>query len=348
MKAAGGLIIARTWRIPALRTRDLSGNTGYDVLTMPPVSSGGVALLTMLNVLEGYDLARDGFGSAANVHRITEAMRRAYADRARFLGDPAFNPDLPFARLISKEHAAALRKTIDERRASVSDPARFEWPAEGNHTTHLTVVDADRNAVSLTYTLEDGYGSKIVVPGAGFLLNNQMGDFNAGPGLTDRTGLVGTEPNLARRQADASSMTPPSGPRRQALLTIGSEGGRTTSHTGSSTSWTSWTRMKRAVRRSTLRIPHQWLSRRAAPRELGLSPDTLALLARRATRGRGRPGRLRPGDPLRRQGGPPRGRVGSAGPRRGRDRPMSERIDHPQRAGSQRIPSFTMRWISSG
>ena len=111
---------------------------------------------------------------------------------------------MPVERLVSKEYAAALRKTIHADRASVSSPASFEWPAESTETTHFSVVDADRNAVALTTTLEDSYGSKIVVPGAGFLLNNEMGDFNAGPGLTDASGLVGTEPNLAGpRQAHA-------------------------------------------------------------------------------------------------------------------------------------------------
>jgi gamma-glutamyltranspeptidase / glutathione hydrolase len=113
---------------------------------------------------------------------MAEAMRRAYADRAQFLGDPDFNPDLPLERLMSKEYADELRATIDLERASVSVPGQFEWGVESPETTHFSVVDKDRNAVALTYTLEWGYGSGIVVPGAGFLLNNEMGDFNAGPG----------------------------------------------------------------------------------------------------------------------------------------------------------------------
>ncbi len=320
MKAGGGLITRADLKAyrPLRRTPLRGTYRGYDVLAMPPVSSGGVALLTMLNVLEGYDLAKDGFGSAANVHRIAETMRRAYADRARFLGDPAFNPDMPVARLISKEHAAALRKTIDERRASVSDPARFEWPAESNDTTHLTVVDADRNAVSMTYTLEDNYGSKILVPGAGFLLNNEMGDFNAGPGLTDRTGLVGTEPNLAAPgKRMLSSMTPTILVRDGKLfLTIGSPGGRTIINTvllailnvvdfGMN--------VQEAV--DAPRLHHQWLPDELRYEKFGLSPDTLALLRLTGSYLEGglRPGR-RPGHPLRRQGGPPGGRFGSAGP----------------------------------
>ena len=150
-----------------------------------------MALLQCLNVLEDYDVPAMGPDSSLFVHTVSEALRRAFADRARFLGDPDAVKDMPVERLVSKEYAAALRKTIHADRASASSPESFEWPAESSETTHFSVVDADRNAVALTYTLEDSYGSKIVVPGAGFLLNNEMGDFNAGPGLTDASGLVG-------------------------------------------------------------------------------------------------------------------------------------------------------------
>ena len=211
MKAGGGILTARdlaayqaTKRVPVR-----GSYRGYEVISMPPPSSGGPVLLMMLNILEGYDLRASGAGSAATLHRVAEAMRRGFADRARYLGDPDFNPSMPVARLVSKDYAAALRKTIREGQASKSSPTSFEWPAESDETTHLAVVDEARNAVSLTYTLEDGYGSKIVVPGAGFLLNNEMGDFNAGPGLTNAEGLIGTEPNLvAPGKRMLSSMTP--------------------------------------------------------------------------------------------------------------------------------------------
>src|SRR5262249_33246536 len=135
--------------------------------------------------------------------------RRAFADRARYVGDPEFNPAMPVARLVSKDYAAGLRKTVREDKASKSAPSSFEWPEESTETTHLSVMDQDRNAVAMTYTLEDGYGSKIVVPGGGFLLNNEMGDFNAGPGLTTPEGLVGTDPNQAAPgKRMLSSMTP--------------------------------------------------------------------------------------------------------------------------------------------
>ena len=151
-----------------------------------------------------------GFGSSRYVHHVAEALRRAFADRVALAGRPRVREGhAGRAPRLEGVRRGSSRKTIREDRASVSSPTTFEWPAESAETTHFSVVDADRNAVALTYTLEDGYGSKIVVPGAGFLLNNEMGDFNAGPGLTDESGLVGTEPNLAGPgKRMLSSMTP--------------------------------------------------------------------------------------------------------------------------------------------
>jgi gamma-glutamyltranspeptidase/glutathione hydrolase len=160
---------------------------GYDVIGMPPPSSGGVALIEMLNVLEGYDLKALGHNSPAHLHLLAEAMRRAFRDRARFLADPDF-AQVPLERLTDKDYAARLRQSIDRERAGRSDPADLQLAEEGLETTHFSVVDASGMAVSVTYTLEQGYGVGIVVPGAGFLLNNEMGDFNAKPGLTTATG----------------------------------------------------------------------------------------------------------------------------------------------------------------
>jgi gamma-glutamyltranspeptidase/glutathione hydrolase len=231
MRARGGLITREDLRrYTVYRRPPLRGSyRGDEILTVPPPSGGGVVLLQCLNVLEGYDLKAMGVGSSRYVHHVAEALRRAFADRARFLGDPLFVKDMPVERLVSKPYASALRQTIRESRASVSSPATFEWPAESAETTHLSVVDAERNAVALTYTLEASYGSAIVVPGAGFLLNNEMGDFNAGPGLTDETGLVGTEPNLAAPgKRMLSSMTPTIVARDgRAYFVTGSPGGRT-------------------------------------------------------------------------------------------------------------------------
>ncbi len=198
MKKHGGLITADLEAYRALRRTPVRGSyRGYGVIGMPPISLGGTALIQMLNILEGYDLEPADYGSAETVHLIAEVMRRAYSDRARYLGDPAFNPEMPIERLISKQYAESLRATISRARATPSSPDSFDWPTNGEDTTHFSVMDEARNAVALTYTLEYGYGSKIVVPGGGFLLNNEMGDFNAGPGLTTGEGLIGTEPNLA-------------------------------------------------------------------------------------------------------------------------------------------------------
>ena len=201
---------------------------GYDVISMPPPSSGGTALVEMLNILEGFDLASLEHNSPAYVHHLSEAMRRAFRDRAAFLADPDF-ADVPVDRLTSKAYAEELRMGIDPTVASVSAPEDVQLAYESTETTHYSVVDADGMAVAVTYTLEGGYGSYITVPGAGFLLNNEMGDFNAGPGLTDDEGLIGTEANLARpEQRMLSSMTPTILARDGALVgVIGSPGGRT-------------------------------------------------------------------------------------------------------------------------
>jgi len=285
MQAHGGLITQADLKAYAPRRREVLRGTyrGYEVLTMPPSSSGGACLLEMLNVLEGYDLAAKGFGSAATVHLITEVMRRAFADRARYLGDPEFNPGMPLARLISKEYATALRRTIRAERASTSSPQSFEWPAQSTQTTHLSVVDADRNAVALTYTLEDSYGVKAVVPGAGFLLNNEMGDFNAGPGLTNAEGLIGTPPNLAAPgKRMVSSMTPTILAKGgKVFMVIGSPGGRTIINTVLLTTLNVvdfGMNIQEAI--DAPRFHHQWLPDVLRYERYGLSPDTLALLTR--------------------------------------------------------------------
>jgi gamma-glutamyltranspeptidase/glutathione hydrolase len=286
MRAGGGLITRQDLAAyrPVKRAPLRGSYRGHEVLTMSPVSAGGATLLQMLNVLEGYDLAGSGFGSATTVHRSVEAMRRAYADRARYLGDPGFDPQMPVERLVSKAYAAHQRRTIRDDRASPSSPDSFEWPAAGSQTTHLSVVDEARNAVALTTTLEDGYGSKITVPGAGFLLNNEMGDFNAGPGLTNADGLIGSGPNLAQPgKRMLSSMTPTILARDGSpALVLGSPGGR---------------KITNAVLLVVLnvvdfgmnvqeaidapRFHHQWLPDRILHEKWGLSPDTLALLAAR-------------------------------------------------------------------
>lgn len=286
MKANGGLITRDDLKAYTARRRTpvRGAYRGHEIISTPPVSSGGVALIEMLNILEGYDLAASGFSSAATIHVMAEAMKRAYADRARHLGDPEFNTSMPIELLMSKEYAAELRKSIDKDKTTRSSPTAFEWPQESEETTHLSVVDGQRNAVSLTYTLEYGYGSRIVVPGAGFLLNNEMGDFNAGPGLTTSEGLIGTEPNLAApRKRMLSSMTPTIVTKDGALFMVtGSLGGRTIINTVLQTIVNVvdfGMNVQEAV--DAGRFHHQWLPDRILYERHAFSPDTVALLEAR-------------------------------------------------------------------
>jgi gamma-glutamyltranspeptidase/glutathione hydrolase len=283
MKANGGLITREDLKNYQAKQRAPIRGTyrGYDVIGMPPPSSGGIAVQMMLNILEGYDLKASGPGSAQTLHLLAESMRRAFADRAQYLGDPDFVKNIPIDRLLSKDYAAQLRKTINTAQASKSSPTSFTWTTESPETTHFSIVDAQRNAVALTYTLEAGYGSKIVVPGGGFLLNNEMGDFNAGPGLTNEQGLIGTEPNLARPgKRMLSSMSPTIVAKDGKLFMVtGSPGGRTIINTVLMTILNVvdfGMNAQEAV--DAGRIHHQWLPDRISYEKFAFSPDTLAIL----------------------------------------------------------------------
>jgi gamma-glutamyltranspeptidase/glutathione hydrolase len=229
MKREGGIITAEDLsRYRAKERTPMKGTyRGYEIISMPPPSSGGIALIEMLNILEGYDLRSMGHNSFDYISHLTEAMRRAYRDRARFVADPDF-VDVPVHRLTSKAYAESLRSEIDPLKASISEPSDITEAYESKETTHYSVVDSDGMAVSVTYTLEYGYGSAITVPGAGFLLNNEMGDFNPALGLTNADGLIGTVPNLARpEQRMLSSMTPSIVAKDGKLVAVvGSPGGR--------------------------------------------------------------------------------------------------------------------------
>lgn len=204
----------------------------FEIISMAPPSSGGVALIEMLNILETLDLNSKGRNSAESMHLQIEAMRRAYLDRARYLGDPDF-VHVPIEKLLSKEYAGLLSQSIDRHKATRSLELGKDIVAaqgqEPDETTHFSVIDRDGMAVASTYTLEGGYGSRVVVKGAGFLLNNEMGDFNKNPGVTDSTGTIGTAANLidpGKRML--SSMTPTLVTRDGRLVLItGSPGGRT-------------------------------------------------------------------------------------------------------------------------
>ncbi|HWE38803.1 MAG TPA: gamma-glutamyltransferase family protein [Isosphaeraceae bacterium] len=207
---------------------------GVDLYGMGPPSSGGIVVALALNILERYDLKADGPASPRTLHRVTEAMRRAYFIRATELADPDFVA-IPTERLVSQAFADDLARTIRDDGATPG-AALAPFPvlgAEGSHTTHLSTVDAAGNAVALTYTLEEGYGSKSVVAGAGFLMNNEMGDFNLIPGRTDAAGRIGTVPNrIAPGRRMLSSMAPTIAVKDgSVVLVTGSPGGRTIPNT---------------------------------------------------------------------------------------------------------------------
>src|SRR5204862_4478822 len=183
---------------------------GYNIASMPPPSSGGVHLIQILNILEGFSLRETGAESAATLHLMIEAMKPAYADRAEFLGDPAFFK-VPVAGLTSKRYAAELRKSIDPERARPAQSIRAGNPAahEGDQTTHFSVVDAEGNAVANTYTLNFYYGLGLVAEGTGILLNNELDDFAAKPGAPNAYGLVGGDANApGPGKRPLSSMSP--------------------------------------------------------------------------------------------------------------------------------------------
>jgi gamma-glutamyltranspeptidase / glutathione hydrolase len=230
MRRGGGLITEADLAAYTAKERApiVGKYRGYDIISMPPPSSGGVTMVEILNILEGFDLKAAGHNSTEYVHLVAEAMRRGFLDRARYLGDPDF-VTAPIDRLDSKSYAAGLRKTISRDRATPSASAQIAEAHESPETTHFSVVDAGGMAVSVTYTLEAGYGLGAVVAGAGFLLNNQMGDFNGKPGLTDSTGLIGTPANLARPgKRMLSSMSPAIIAKDGKLVAVvGSPGGRT-------------------------------------------------------------------------------------------------------------------------
>jgi gamma-glutamyltranspeptidase / glutathione hydrolase len=183
---------------------------GYDIVSMPLPSSGGVVLVETLNILEGFQLADLKQGSPASLHLLIEAMKRAYADRARYLGDPAF-VNAPIGTLIAKDYAAKLRATISADRATPSKQlvSTATSPHEGSNTTHFSVVDGSGNAVSNTYTLNFSYGLGLVADGTGVLLNNELDDFTAAVGASNAYGLVGFEANLpGPGKRPLSSMSP--------------------------------------------------------------------------------------------------------------------------------------------
>lgn len=232
MEANGGLISANDLAAySAIERPPVTGTyRGHEIVSMGPPSSGGTVLVEMLNMLETVDVAAMDPNSPELVHQLAETMRQGYLDRALYLGD-ADHYDVPVQKLVSKEYAKSLAANIpsDRARRSADMGAAVLSPAESPETTHYSVVDAAGNAVSITYTIEAGFGAKVVAPGTGFLLNNEMGDFNEWPGVTNERGYIGTEPNqIAPGKRPLSSMTPTIVARDgRPIALVGSPGGKT-------------------------------------------------------------------------------------------------------------------------
>ena len=283
VREAGGLMTAADlagYR-PEIREPVRGRYRGYDIVAMPPPSSGGVHLIEILNILEGFDLSAMGAGSAQALHIMAEAMKPAYADRATWLGDPS-RIKVPVAGLISKRYAETLRAAIDPARARPADEIKAGNPLPFEHveTTHFSVVDSEGNAVSNTYTLNFSYGIGLVAEGTGVLLNNEMDDFSAKPGAQNAYGLVGSEANaVAPGARPLSSMSPTFVFRDGGLVLVtGSPGGsRIITTTLQVIVNLLDFKMNLAEAVAFPRIHHQWRPD-ALLAEQGLSPDTIALL----------------------------------------------------------------------
>ena len=286
MDKHGGLITAEDLKNYKVVERvPVSGNyRGYQVMSMPPPSSGGVHIIQMMNILERYPLKQYGADSAQTIHLMAETMKLAYADRSEYLGDPDFTK-VPVKGLTSRAYADELAKKINPDRATPSTEIKpgQPQPYESDQTTHYSVVDKAGNAVAVTYTLNTNFGSGIVAKGTGILLNNEMDDFSAKPGVANAYGLVGGDANaVAAKKRPLSSMTP----------TLVLKDGKPTLVTGSPGGARIITTVLQTVvntidfgnnpaeAAAAPRVHHQW-----TPDELrvekGLSPDTLALLKQR-------------------------------------------------------------------
>jgi len=231
MRSSGGIVSKEDLAgYRACRREPVRGNyRGYEILSAPPPSSGGTILIEILNIVEGYDLGAMGFLSDQAIHFVAEAERRAFADRARYLGDPDFVEN-PVSRLTSKGYADTLRTGIGPRASLSTDFSIQSAPdGEGKETTHYSIIDKEGNAVAVTYTLNDSYGSKLVVRDAGFLLNNEMDDFSIKPGHPNLYGLIGAEANaIEGGKRMLSSMAPTIVLRGgETYLVLGTPGGST-------------------------------------------------------------------------------------------------------------------------
>ncbi|WP_077493141.1 gamma-glutamyltransferase [Rodentibacter mrazii] len=283
MKQHNGLISLEDMRnYQAIERQPIVGNyRGYKVVTMPPPSSGGIHLVQLFNMLENYPLNEFGANSAKTIHYLAESMKLAYADRSEYLGDPDF-VKIPVSGLISKNYANFLIQNIKEnyaRPATEIKPGKPQ-PYESDQTTHYSVMDNAGNAVAVTYTLNLNFGSGIVAEGTGILLNNEMDDFSAKPGVANAFGLIGGDANaIEAKKRPLSSMTPTIVLKdNKPWLVTGSPGGaRIITTVLQSISNTIDHNMNPAEAIVAPRIHHQWLPDELRIEE-GISPDTLALL----------------------------------------------------------------------
>jgi gamma-glutamyltranspeptidase/glutathione hydrolase len=296
LQKGGGLITAEDLAHYEVKEREPVRGLyrGYEIIGAPPPSSGGIALVEILNILEGYNLSQLGNRSALAMHLQLEAFRRAYFDRAEFLGDPDFSK-IPVAQLLDKKYGAAWRESIDPDHASHSNdlhrPAAFtqleqysqlQPPHEPEHTTHYSVVDADGNAVAVTTTLNDSFGSRVTAEGLGFLMNDEMDDFSSKPGSPNMFGLVQGPANaVGPGKRPLSSMAPTIVLKDGRLfLVLGSPGGARIISTVANILMDVIDYnfdIQRAV--NAPRFHNQWLPE-ASMVEPGFSPDTLGLLRR--------------------------------------------------------------------
>ncbi len=283
MEVNGGLITTEDlmgYR-PVIRQPVHGTYRGYDIYSMSPPSSGGVHIVQILNILEGYDIGSLGHNSAAAIHLMSEAMKRAYADRSKYLGDPDF-VDVPVEGLTSKEYAKRLRGEIESKKASDSRDILPGTPPgyESSETTHFSVVDKEGNAVSNTYTINFSFGSGIVVRGAGFLLNNEMDDFSAKPGVPNAYGLIGGTANaIEPKKRMLSSMSPTIVLKKgKPFIVTGSPGGSriiTTTLQVIMSVIDHGMNIQEAV--NAVRVHHQWLPDEIRVEE-GVSADTVRIL----------------------------------------------------------------------
>jgi gamma-glutamyltranspeptidase / glutathione hydrolase len=293
MQRHGGLLTLEDFRSyrPIIRQPVRGTYRGIELLTLPPPSSGGTTLLEALNILEAYDLRAMGWHSAQYVHTVVEALRRAFADRAVHVADPAFT-SVPVAGLISKEYAVSRRRTIDPNRASSSREILAGEPLrEPQETAHFSIVDAEGNIVSNTYTINNWFGSGVTVPGAGFLLNDDMDDFTVKPGVPNAFGLIQGEANaIAGNKRPLSSMNPVIALKDgEPWLAVGSPGGpriiTTVLHVILNVVDFE---MNIAQAIEAPRFHHQWLPDEIYWEDFGVNPDTRAILERMGHRFRRR------------------------------------------------------------